>query len=45
MILEDLCVGVSRDGGATDAGETDVRVVVVRESIVGSFGGIKVIDS
>jgi hypothetical protein len=44
-ILEDLCVGVSRDGGVTDAGETDVRVVVVRESILGSFGGIKVVDS
>jgi hypothetical protein len=45
-ILEDLCVGVSRDGGVTDArGTPDVRPVVVQESIVGSFGGIKAIDS
>ena len=43
--FEDLCVGVSRDAGATDARKTNVRVVVVQESIVGIFGGIEVIGS
>jgi len=44
-ILEDLCVGVSRDAGATDARKMIVRVVVLQKSIVGSFGGIKAIGS
>jgi hypothetical protein len=38
-ILEDLCAGVSRDAGAIDAREIDVRVMAVQEPMVGNFGG------